>query len=62
MACVAQHAFHHLKKHTQRTPIDYIMWIFTGNDDFESLEFRTEVLSVDEATARAARSDALAVC
>ena len=55
MACVAQHAFHHLKKHTQRTPIDYIMWIFTGTDDFESLEFRTEVLSVDEATARAAK-------
>ena len=55
MACVAQHALHHLEKHTQRTPIDYIMWLFTGDDDCESLEFKTEVLSVDEATARAAK-------
>ena len=23
-------------EHAQRTPIDYIMWIFTGNDDCES--------------------------
>merc|ERR1712233_211275 len=28
MAYVAQHAFHHLEKHMQRTPTDYIMWRF----------------------------------
>ena len=55
MACVAQHALHHLEKLTQRTPIDYIMWIFTGDDDCENLEFRTECYQVDEATARAAK-------
>merc|ERR1711866_18444 len=55
MAYVAQHAFHHLEKHMQRTPTDYIMWRFAGNDDRESLEFKTDELSVDEAAARAAK-------
>merc|ERR550525_711906 len=52
LAYVAQHAFHHLEKHMQRTPTDYIMWRFAGNDDRESLEFQTDELSVDEAAAR----------
>merc|ERR1711920_56463 len=53
MAYVAQHAFHHLEKHMQRTPTDYIMWRFAGNDDKESLEFKTQDPSVDEEAARA---------
>merc|ERR1712050_821074 len=52
MAYVAQHAFHHLEKHMQRTPTDYIMWRFAGNDDKESLEFKSNDLSVDEEKAR----------
>merc|ERR1712241_394711 len=52
LAYVAQHAFHHLEKHMQETPTDYIMWRFAGNDDRESLEFQTDELSVDEAAAR----------
>merc|ERR1711871_303549 len=52
MAYVAQHAFHHLEKHMQETPVQYIMWRFAGNDDKESLEFQTQELSVDEAAAR----------
>merc|ERR1712226_750994 len=52
MAYVAQHAFHHGEKHLQRTPTDYIMWRFAGNDDKESLEFKTTELSVDEEKAR----------
>merc|ERR1711981_1244501 len=52
MAYVAQHAFHHLEKHMQKTPTDYIMWRFAGNDDKESLEFKTQELSVDEEKAR----------
>ena len=31
------------------------MWRFTGNDVCENLEFKTEELPVDEATARAAK-------
>merc|ERR1711975_9482 len=55
MAYVAQHAFHHLEKHMQRTPTEYIMWRFAGNDDKESLEFKSTELSVDEETARATK-------
>merc|ERR1719487_2320578 len=53
MAYVAQHAFHHLEKHMQSTPTQYIMWRFAGNDDKESIEFKSQGLSVDEEAARA---------
>merc|ERR1711979_111825 len=55
MAYVAQHAFHHLEKHMQSTPTDYVMWRFAGNDDKESLEFKSSELSVDEEKARATK-------
>jgi len=55
MAYVAQHAFHHLEKHLQKTPSEYIMWRFAGNDDKESIEFKSQELSVDEEQARAAK-------
>jgi len=53
MAYVAQHAFHHLEKHMQESPAEYIMWRFAGNDDKESVEFKSTELSVDEESARA---------
>merc|ERR1719359_2666587 len=53
LAYVAQHAFHHLEKHMSSTPTQYIMWRFAGNDDKESVEFKTDKLSVDEEDARA---------
>merc|ERR1712149_25634 len=53
MAYVAQHAFHHLEKHMNKTPVQYIMWRFAGNDDQESVDFKTTALSVDEESARA---------
>merc|ERR1712070_1270547 len=52
MAYVAQHAFHHLEKHMTSTPTQYIMWRFAGNDDKESLEFKSDKLTADEAAAR----------
>merc|ERR1719456_2059702 len=55
LAYVAQHAFHHLEKHMDETPTQYIMWRFAGNDDKESLEFKSDKLSVDEEAARAAK-------
>merc|ERR1712178_371050 len=55
MAYVAQHAFHHLEEHMTRTATDYIMWRFAGNDDKESLEFKSTELSVDEEAARATK-------
>merc|ERR1711904_349971 len=55
MAYVAQHAFHHLEKHMQSSPTQYIMWRFAGNDDKESIEFKSDSLSVDEEAARATK-------
>merc|ERR1712012_422403 len=55
MAYVAQHAFHHLEKHMQTSPTQYIMWRFAGNDDKESIEFKSQELSVDEEKARATK-------
>merc|ERR1711937_705202 len=52
LAYVAQHAFHHLEKHMGETPVQYIMWRFAGNDDKESVEFKSDSLSVDEEAAR----------
>jgi len=36
-----------------QTPAQYIMWRFAGNDDKESLEFKSDTLTVDEEEARA---------
>merc|ERR1711871_1375464 len=36
-----------------KPPAQYIMWRFAGNDDKESLEFKSDTLSVDEEAARA---------
>jgi len=44
-----------LEKHLTRTATDYIMWRFAGNDDKESLEFKSTELSVDEEAARATK-------
>merc|ERR1711870_189745 len=43
------------EKHMQRTPTQYIMWRFAGNDDKESIEFKSQELSVDEEKARATK-------
>jgi elongation factor 3 len=37
VAYVAQHAFHHLEKHISKTPTQYILWRFAGNEDKENL-------------------------
>jgi elongation factor 3 len=52
MAYVAQHAFHHLEKHVKKTPVDYILWRFAGNDDRESLENANKELNDDEEALR----------
>merc|ERR1711871_684174 len=40
LAYVAQHAFQHLEKHIKKTPTEYILWRFAGNDDKESIDFK----------------------
>merc|ERR1712139_318018 len=49
LAYLAQHAFHHLEKHMDKTAVDYILWRFAGADDRESLENQnTEATDDDE--------------
>merc|ERR1711935_1097244 len=52
LAYVAQHAFHHLEKHMDKTPVDYIMWRFAGADDKESLENQNKELNDDDEKKR----------
>ena len=40
---MAQHAFQHLEQHLEKTPTEYILWRFAGNDDKESLDFKADV-------------------
>lgn len=52
LAYVAQHSLKHLKAHLNKTPCEYILWRFQGNDDRESLENRTKEINSDEAALR----------
>merc|ERR1711871_1215207 len=38
LAYIAQHAFYHLEKHLNKTPTQYIMWRFAGNEDKEGID------------------------
>ena len=37
VAYVAQHAFHHLERHQDKTPNEYIQWRYAGGEDREAL-------------------------
>merc|ERR1712048_1224376 len=52
LAYVAQHAFHHLEKHLDKTPVEYIMWRFAGADDRESLENKNKEIDDDDEKKR----------
>merc|ERR1712048_1264690 len=52
LAYVAQHAFHHLEKHMDKTAVEYIMWRFAGADDRESLENQNKETTDDDAKLR----------
>merc|ERR1711865_757108 len=52
LAYVAQHAFHHLERHMDKTAVDYILWRFAGADDRESLENQNQETSEDDGKKR----------
>merc|ERR1712166_1692354 len=52
LAYVAQHAFHHLEKHLDKTAVDYILWRFAGADDRESLENASKEVTDDDEKLR----------
>jgi len=51
VAYVAQHAFHHIEHHLEKTPNEYIRWRYEYGSDKESLEKVTAKLSAEEEEA-----------
>jgi elongation factor 3 len=49
VAYVAQHAFHHIEAHLDKTPNEYIRWRYANGDDKESLVKISMQLSDEEA-------------
>lgn len=45
---VAQHATHHIERHLEKTPVQYIQWRFQDGHDRELLEKATRALTDDE--------------
>ena len=45
---IAQHAFHHIESHLNRTPNEYIRWRFAFGDDREGLDKATMKLSPED--------------
>ncbi|KAI8083059.1 P-loop containing nucleoside triphosphate hydrolase protein [Halteromyces radiatus] len=45
---VAQHAFHHLEQHLEKTPMDYLQWRYSTGEDKEVLEKETRQWSEEE--------------
>jgi elongation factor 3 len=52
LAYVAQHAFHHLERHLDKTAVEYILWRFAGADDRESLENQSKEVTDDDEKLR----------
>jgi len=50
-AYVAQHAFHHIEQHLDKTPNEYIRWRYQGGEDKEALVKATTKLSPEEEKA-----------
>lgn len=53
IAYVAQHAFHHLEDHLDKTPNEYIQWRFASGEDKESLNKESSKLTEEEEKAMA---------
>lgn len=48
VAYVAQHAFHHIEQHLDKTPNEYIRWRYEHGKDKEALEKVTMILTPEE--------------
>jgi len=48
IAYVAQHAFHHLEQHLEKTPNQYIQWRYAPGEDREAAEKETRQISEEE--------------
>lgn len=52
IAYVAQHAFHHIEDHLEKTPSQYIWWRFGDGEDREAKEKATRKMTDEEVKAR----------
>jgi len=48
VAYVAQHAFHHIENHLDKTPNEYIRWRYANGNDREALAKVTSILTPEE--------------
>ena len=48
VAYVAQHAFHHIEKHLNKTPNEYIRWRYEAGDDKETLVKQSMTMTEEE--------------
>ncbi len=55
IAYVAQHAFHHLEKHLDKTPNEYIQWRFAPGEDREAQEKETRLTEEEAEKLRLAK-------
>lgn len=49
IAYVAQHAFHHIEQHLEKTPNEYIRWRYAIGEDRENLTKVTRQVTAEEA-------------
>lgn len=45
---VAQHAFHHIDQHLDKTPLEYMLWRYQTGEDIEEMMKATRVITADE--------------
>eukprot|EP00245_Coleochaete_scutata_P011263 TRINITY_DN414_c0_g1_i3.p1 TRINITY_DN414_c0_g1~~TRINITY_DN414_c0_g1_i3.p1 ORF type:complete len:1054 (-),score=299.78 TRINITY_DN414_c0_g1_i3:701-3862(-) len=53
VAYVAQHAFHHIEQHLDKTPNEYIQWRYASGEDREELDKVSRKVSEEEEKAMA---------
>ncbi|KAL0083058.1 P-loop containing nucleoside triphosphate hydrolase protein [Phycomyces blakesleeanus] len=53
IAYVAQHAFHHIERHLDSTPNEYIQWRYASGEDREELEKNDRMINEEEQKAMA---------
>ncbi|KAJ7885393.1 P-loop containing nucleoside triphosphate hydrolase protein [Mycena leptocephala] len=48
---VAQHAFHHIDNHLDKTPLEYMLWRYQTGEDLEEMSKANRIISEEEAQA-----------
>ncbi|KAJ7494454.1 P-loop containing nucleoside triphosphate hydrolase protein [Mycena galericulata] len=46
---VAQHAFHHIDNHLDKTPLEYMLWRYQTGEDLEEMSKANRIISEEEA-------------